>query len=201
MLCLFTSCFIRGDDAVGNSHGSSHIYNDDLKPRRVNVRESTDKETAAYRRSVAPSADSFGDEKTALKTQALKAEKRDPVDCEEDEEEIVSNVYLSEKHIEAGGELPSLAKSETREETIVEEHRWRRRGVFFKKPKFKAGKGSSGALLQAQHTGDELQRRFEFERSVKKMKGGDFENAWAIERERQKKWDDEHKRAQKNLRG
>ena len=54
--------------------------------------------------------------------------------------------------------------------------------------------------LEAQHTGDELQRRRDFARSVKNMNEKDAQRARAAEKERQRKWDDEYKKARQQQR-
>ena len=54
--------------------------------------------------------------------------------------------------------------------------------------------------LEAQYTGDELQRRRDFARSVKNMNEKDAQRARAAEKERQRKWDNEYKKARQQQR-
>jgi hypothetical protein len=48
-------------------------------------------------------------------------------------------------------------------------------------------------MLKTQNTGDELQRRLDFERQAKKMNQDAAEQAWAAERKRRQEWEHEYK--------
>ncbi|OCK98223.1 uncharacterized protein K441DRAFT_543743 [Cenococcum geophilum 1.58] len=197
MSCLLRSFFRRRGNAIGSRDGSFQVDEEDLRPRRVLVRTSTEKATGipSHRRSFTPSRDTLVDEKIAL-NRSPETTTVSYVDetllYADDEEEVMTSTYLSEKHLEASTDYTNDECTITgrQEDTIAQDTRWHRRGVIFK-PKSKLSKGA----LEAQHTGDELQRRMDFARSVKNMNEKDAQRAWAAEKERQRKWDDEYKRA------
>ncbi|OCL02414.1 hypothetical protein AOQ84DRAFT_357401 [Glonium stellatum] len=200
MSCLFRPFFRRRGNAIRSRDGSFQVSEEDLRPRRVLVRTSTEKETGmfSYHRSSTPNRDTLIDEKTALNRYTetpTAADADETLVYVDDEEDIVTSTYLSEKHLEAGAGYMSDECSiiTKQEDTIAQSVRWYRRGVLFK-PKLKPTKGGQTKALEIQHTGDELQRRRDFTRSVKKMNEQDAQRAWVAERKRQRKWDDEHKR-------
>lgn len=172
-----------------------------MRPRRVLVRTSTEKATGipSHRRSFTPSRDTLVDEKIALNRSPetpTVAYTDETFLYADDEEGVMTSTYLSEKHLEAGADYTNSECTIVgrQEDTIVRDTIRHRRGVLFK-PKSKPSKGVQTKALEAQHTGDELQRRRDFARSVKNMNEKEAHRAWAAEKERQRKWDDEYKRA------
>jgi len=116
-----------------------------------------------------------------------------------EDKEVVLDTYLSEKHIDAGL-LDEPSQVQVEEETTVHSHHFHRRGILFRKPKSTTRKGGSVPMLKTQNTGDELQRRLDFERQAKKMDQDAAEKAWAVERQRRQQWDHEYK-SSKSMRG
>lgn len=176
-----------------------------MRPRRVLVRTSTEKVTGmpSHRQSFTPSRDTL-DEKIALNRSPetlTVAYADETLLYTDDEEEAMTSTYLSEKHLEAGADYTNDESTIVgrHKDTITQDVRWHRRGVLFK-PKSKPSKGVQTKALEAQHTGDELQRRRDFARSVKNMNEKDAQRARAAEKERQRKWDDEYKKARQQQR-
>ena len=111
------------------------------------VRTSTEKVTGipSHRRSFTPSRDILVGEKIALnrspETPAV-AYADETLLYADDEEEVMTSTYLSEKHLEASA---GCANDECtivgrHEDTTVQDVRWHRRGVLFR-PKSKPSKG------------------------------------------------------------
>ncbi|KAF2494498.1 hypothetical protein BU16DRAFT_527572, partial [Lophium mytilinum] len=194
MSCIFSSCFTGRNNAVGSRNGGSHIDNEDLRPRRVLVRQSAERQGVfAQRRSFGRSSVSLVDEKMGLKEEMGRPETTTLL---YEDDEVISDTYMSEKQIESGvlDESPQNAPQvEVEEETMVRQRRFHRRGILFRKPKTTTPKGGPVPMLRPQNTGDELQRRLDFERQTKKMDTSVAEKAWAIERQRRQQWDHEYK--------
>ncbi|KAF2804672.1 uncharacterized protein BDZ99DRAFT_525502 [Mytilinidion resinicola] len=198
MSCLFSSCFTGRNNAVSSRNGGSHIDNEDVRPRRVLVRQSAEKQGLfAQRGSFGRSSVSLVDEKMGLKEEMGQPETATLL---HEDDEVVSDTYMSEKHIESGildeslqSVPPVEVEVETEEESMVRRRHFHRRGILFRKPKTTTRKGGPVPMLKPHNTGDELQRRLDFERQTKKMDQVAAEKAWAIERQRRQQWDHEYK--------
>ena len=117
-----------------------------MRPRRVLVRTSTEKVTGipSHRRSFTPSWDTL-DEKIALNRSPetlTVAYADETLLYADDEEEVITSTYLSEKHLEASADYMNdeCTIVGRQEDTIVQDVRWHRRGVLFR-PKSKPSKG------------------------------------------------------------
>ncbi|ORX94883.1 hypothetical protein BCR34DRAFT_608127 [Clohesyomyces aquaticus] len=177
MFNFFTSCFGGNSSRRGDGYGAG---DSSLRSRRVLVRNSMEKESQSisYHHSSARIAATSDDEKRDLQEHDSLL-----IDFDEDAEE--RSTYISEKHLEAGVEGDHVV-----ERRITEERRLSRKSVIFRpwKKSSKAEKGTTTARLLPHNTGDELHRRAEFERTVKKMNAADAERAWGRERQLREQW-------------
>ncbi|KAF2193949.1 hypothetical protein K469DRAFT_689030 [Zopfia rhizophila CBS 207.26] len=176
MSCLFGSCF--GENLFRRRGEGYGARDSTLRSRRVLVRTSTEKqiEPFSYRRSIS----SYVDEKIDL-------HERDGLldDYNEDAEE--RSTHISNKQIEAGRDSYEKIDEETKQR-----RRLQKKSIIYRPSKGKSGKGSPGPLVP-HNTGDELHRRAEFERKVKKMLREEQERAWAAEHEQRERWMNDRK--------
>ncbi|KAF2713464.1 hypothetical protein K504DRAFT_487867 [Pleomassaria siparia CBS 279.74] len=104
-------------------------------------------------------------------------------DFDDDAEE--QTTIISEKQLEADDDTIAITQID---QEIANRQSLNRRSLgCWRKSKLDV------PALSPKDTGDELHRRAEFEKMIKKMRDDDRDVAWAFERERREKWKLDHK--------